>query len=102
MLANAPQDYGRSQSDDGRVLYVGPTLPKLNLQRNTVYTSVPLQAIAAIAGNEETETKGVPELGALFISITKYPFVDKSMRARSGFYYRTYQTVARKLGGEAL
>ena len=82
-------------------LYVGPTLPRIGLIRNTVYSEVPKAAQEAFEKS--------PQLRALFLKDNrKYPTVAADLergrtgRDTGGFYYQAYQAAAKEFGGEKL
>ena len=63
-------------------MYVGPTLSKLGLIQNVVYTGIPAGAAAVIAER--------PMVGNLFILVKDYPKAEKSIREQSGLYWMAY------------
>ncbi len=63
------------------VMYVGPTVPGLGIQ-NQVFTEIPASAQEII--------KKEPEVGNLFIQITKYPEANVMLRERKGYIYSAF------------
>lgn len=66
-------------------MYVGPTIAKLGLIQNVVYTGIPASASAAITDN--------PMIGNLFIRVADYPKAERSIRERTGLYWLAYNEV---------
>ena len=63
------------------LMYVGPTVPGLGIQ-NRVYRGEPVGAADFV----EKE----PEIGNLFIEISKYPEAGRMLREKNGYIYRAY------------
>lgn len=73
-------------------IYVGPSIPKLGVVNNVVYTNYP---------NEFREAaKTTPRIKQLFIKILSYPKAEQSIREQKGYIWEAYK-VALELGGEA-
>lgn len=63
------------------LMYVGPTVPGLGIQ-NRVYRGEPVGAADFVAKE--------PEIGNLFIEISKYPEAGRMLREKNGYIYRAY------------
>lgn len=75
-------------------MYVGPSVARLGVTNNVVYTDYPAAFLAAA---EET-----PRLKQLFIPVRSYPDAEKSIREQSGYIWEAYKTAqAFARGGEA-
>lgn len=66
-------------------MYVGPTIPALNLINNSVYSGIPTLAVDAVAE--------YPIFKALFINIEDYSEAGKSIRERKGLTWIAYNKV---------
>ena len=65
------------------LMYVGPTVHKLNLIQNVVYQGIPTGASAAI---EET-----PLIRALFMPVESYPEAEKAIREETGYIWEAWK-----------
>ena len=65
------------------LMYVGPTVHKLNLIQNVVYQGIPTSAFAAI---EET-----PLIRALFMPVESYPEAEKAIREETGYIWEAWK-----------
>ena len=72
----------RRKEEDGRRMYVGPTIPGVAIQ-NVVYTQVPEAAVEA--------KKECPEIANLFIPIEKYGTAEEMIRKRNGYIFNAYE-----------
>lgn len=72
-------------------MYVGPSVARLGVTNNVVYTNYP-DAFREAA-------KSVPRLKQLFINILSYPNAERSIREQKGYIWEAYK-IALTLGGE--
>ena len=72
-------------------MYVGPTVAKLEVVNNSVYTDYPAAFLKA--------AESTPKLKQLFIPIKSYPAAEKQIRDQSGYIWDAYQA-ALALGGD--
>lgn len=72
-------------------MYVGPTVAKLEVTNNVVYTDYPAAFLKA--------AESAPKLKQLFIPIKSYPAAEKMIRDQSGYIWDAYQA-ALALGGD--
>ena len=65
------------------VMYVGPTIHKIGVINNVIYTEIP-----------ETVKKAITEkpiIKVLLVPVIKYPEAEKSIREESGYFWSAYK-----------
>ena len=65
------------------VMYVGPTIHKIGVINNTIYSEIPETAEKAIQEK--------PALKTLFISVERYPEAERHIREESGYFWTIYK-----------
>ena len=86
----------KKAAEQKKTYYVGPSIPRLGLLRNTNYEEIPAAAL------QEMENTRI--LKALFIDLLTYPKVHADIEAGKkntrdgGFYFQTFNAVAAKFG----
>ncbi len=65
------------------IMYVGPTIHKIGVINNTIYSAIP-----------ETVEKAIqekPVLKTLFIPVERYSEVERNIREESGYFWTIYK-----------
>lgn len=65
------------------LMYVGPTMHKIGVIKNTIYTAIPETAEKAIEEKQILKT--------LFIRVEQYPEAERSIREESGYFWTAYK-----------
>ena len=91
--ATTEQPKTKTKAWSGPRMYVGPSVARLGVTNNVVYTSYPASFLEA--------AEKVPRLKQLFVPILSYPDAEKSIRERSGYIWEAYMAAQAFEGGEA-
>lgn len=78
-----PTETAEQTTEKPPVMYVGPTIHKIGVINNTIYSELPETAEKAIQEK--------PALKTLFISVERYPEAERHIREESGYFWTIYK-----------